>query len=245
MGGYDPIHLMFAGMEKLGPGDNVHTLKMLATIPRPAGPVIVDAGCGTGRQTLVLARELGAPIHAVDSYEPFLKELQLRADRAGLGHLVSVHCMDMKEIPLIFPEIDLLWSEGAAYSIGFPNALKVWASAIKPGGFAAVSEMCWLKDQVPDEVREFFRSEYPDMKSVGQNIGAVEEAGYVLLGTYMLPRDTWVDGYYDVLETRAKTLLHHPDPSVRDLATLMLEEIRVFNISENSYGYIFFVLQRC
>ena len=245
MSGYDPIQLMFAGMKKLGPGGDAHTLNVLRLLPQPAGPVIVDAGCGTGRQTLALARELGILIHAVDTYEPFLKELQARAAKAGVERLVQVHCMDMKDIPIVFPEIDLLWSEGAAYNIGFPNALKVWASAVKPGGFASVSEMCWLKDHPPSEVREFFRSEYPDMKSVGQNIGAVEEAGYVLLGTYMLPRDTWVDGYYDVLETRAKTLLHDPDPSVRDLATLMLEEIRVFNISENSYGYIFFVLQRC
>ena len=89
--------------------------------------VIVDAGCGTGRQTLALAKELGTTIHAVDSYEPFLSDLARRAAEAGVEHLVQTHCMDMKDIPDIFPHIDLLWSEGAAYNIGFANALTLWA----------------------------------------------------------------------------------------------------------------------
>ena len=43
------------------------------------------------------------------------------------------YCMDMKDIPSAFQDIDLLWSEGAAYNIGFTNALSSWATAIKPG----------------------------------------------------------------------------------------------------------------
>ena len=95
--------------------------------------VIVDAGCGAGRQTMALARELGTAIHAVDSHAPFLSDLGRRAERAGIGHLVQTHCMDMKDIPAAFPRIDLLWSEGAAYNIGFANALATWA----PGGLGS------------------------------------------------------------------------------------------------------------
>jgi hypothetical protein len=42
--------------------------------------------------------------------------------------------MDMKDIPQVFQGIDLLWSEGAAYNIGFANALATWAPALAPGG---------------------------------------------------------------------------------------------------------------
>jgi hypothetical protein len=56
-----------------------------------------------------------------------------RAGEAGLGHLVQAHRMDMKDIPQAFQGIDLLWSEGAPYNVGFANALASWAPALTPG----------------------------------------------------------------------------------------------------------------
>jgi cyclopropane fatty-acyl-phospholipid synthase-like methyltransferase len=244
MSGDDPITLMFGGMEQLGPGSNEQTLKVLHLLPRQTGPVIVDAGCGTGRQTITLAKELGCVVHGVDSFEPFLNELMARARTAGVGHLVELHCMDMQDIPNVFPRIDLLWSEGAAYNIGFPNALRVWAAAIKPGGFAVVSELCWLREKAPKEAVEFFKSGYPGMQSIPQNIRAAEEAGYRVLTTHPLPRKAWMDGYYDILAQRANILAQHSDRAVRSFAEEMLREIQVLEISEDSYAYIFFVLQR-
>src|SRR5262245_59623553 len=119
----DPIGLLFGGMEKLGPGDNAHTLHALRLLPKRSFRLVVDAGCGTGRQTLALAAELGTVVHAVDSHRPFLDDLERRAGEAKFGHLVQAHCMDMKDVPHAFHDIDLLWSEGAAYNIGFANAL--------------------------------------------------------------------------------------------------------------------------
>lgn len=244
MNAYDPIGLLFGGMAKLGPGDNAHTLHVLHLLPRKEFNIVVDIGCGTGRQTMVLAKELHTLVHAVDSYEPFLTELMQRAKEAGLADLVQTHRMDMKDVAAVFHNTDLLWSEGAAYNIGFPNALTTWASAMNPGGFAAVSELSWLREQVPDPVREFFISGYPDMRSVQQNIDVAEGAGYRVLATHTLPRETWVEDYYDILAPRAKTLLDHPDPSVRDFAAETVREIKIFELSEDSYGYVFYLLQR-
>jgi cyclopropane fatty-acyl-phospholipid synthase-like methyltransferase len=244
MNTYNPIDLLFGDMEKLGPGGNAHTQHVLCLLPQQQFHVIVDAGCGTGRQTMVLAKELGTLVHAVDSYEPFLNDLTRRAKAAGIEHLVRTHCMNMKDIPGVLPHIDLLWSEGAAYNIGFSNALLTWASAINPDGFAVVSELSWLRKQVPNAVREFFLSGYPDMQSVHHNIAVAENAGYKILNTYTLPKEAWVEGYYDILEPRAKALANHPDSSVRDFAVETVKEIEVFKCSEDSYGYVFYVLQR-
>jgi trans-aconitate methyltransferase len=240
----NPVDLLFGGMEKLGPGSNVHTLKVLRLLPKQRFHVIVDAGCGAGRQTLVLAKELGTLVHAVDSYEPFVNDLMRRAREAGIEHLVRAHCMDMKDIPSVLQHIDLLWSEGAAYNIGFPNALATWAPAMSKDGFAVVSELSWLREQVPNAVREFFLAGYPEMKSTQQNLAVAENVGYRVLTTYTLPKEAWVDGYYDVLGPRAKALVDHPDPSVREFAVETIKEIDIFNRSEDSYGYVFYVLQR-
>src|SRR5205823_10838062 len=119
----------------------------------------------------------------IDSYRPFLNRLKRRAKEKGIAQLVRTHCMDMTEIPNVFPNIDLLWGEGAAYNIGFANALITWAKSIKPDGFAVVSELCWLQEEIPAPVRKFFESGYPDMRSVPQNIALAEEAGYKIFNT--------------------------------------------------------------
>ncbi len=240
----NPIDMLFRGMEKLGPGGNVHTLNVLRLLPKRQFDAIVDVGCGAGRQTIVLAKALGTLVHAVDSYEPFLNDLTHRSKEAGIEHLVQAHCMDMKDIPDVFQHIDLLWSEGAAYNIGFSTALTTWAPAINPDGFAVVSELSWLHEQIPDAVREFFVSSYPDMQSVHHNVAVAENAEYKVLNTYTLPKEAWVEGYYDVLEPRAKALVNHPDSSVRDFAVETVKGIEVFECSESSYGYVFYVLQR-
>ena len=152
--------------------------------------------------------------------------------------------MDMQDIPQTFRGIDLLWSEGAAYNIGFPNALTTWASTLAPRGLVVVSELSWLTAQAPDEVKEFFRSGYPDMRSVQGNITVAKNAGYEVLAIHTIARQAWVDGYYDILRPRAKALLGHPDAAVRDFAAETMREINVFDRSEGSYGYVFYVLQR-
>jgi cyclopropane fatty-acyl-phospholipid synthase-like methyltransferase len=231
-------------MEKLGPGGNAHTRHVLHLLPKSCFQVIVDAGCGAGRQSMVLAKEVNTLVHAVDSYEPFLKDLTQRAAEAQIERLVRTYCMDMRDIPSVFRHVDLLWSEGAAYNIGFANALTTWAQALNPDGFVVVSELAWLREQVPATAREFFLSGYPDMQHTSQNIAVAEHAGYDVLDTYTLPKEAWVEGYYDILEPRAKALVDDPDPRVRDFARATVKEIEIFRISEGSYGYVFYVLQR-
>lgn len=243
MSKYDPVGLLFGGMEKLGPGSNPDTLHVLRLLPNRQFSLVVDAGCGTGRQTLALVKELGVLVHAIDTCQPFLSDLVHRARAAQVEHMVEIRCMDMQDIPETFQGIDLLWSEGAAYNIGFANALTTWAPALAAHGLAVVSELSWLKEQAPDEIKEFFRSGYPDMRSVQDNIAVARSAGYEILATHTLPGRAWVDGYYDILEPRAKALLDHPDAAVRHFAVETVREIDVFDRSEGSYGYVFYVLR--
>ena len=244
MSALDPIDVLFGGMDQLGPGSDAYTLDALRCLPAQRFNMTVDAGSGTGRQTLALVRALGTVVHAVDAHAPFLADLTRRAETAGVGHLVRAHHMDMKDIPALFGAVDLLWSEGAAYSIGFANALVVWAAAIRDGGFAVVSELSWLSDRPPDDARAFFASAYPDMRSVAENRAVAEAAGYQVLATEALPRDAWVTGYYAVLEPRARALAEHPDAAVRAMAEETLREVEVFERSGDAYGYVFYLLRR-
>jgi hypothetical protein len=47
-----------------------------------------------------------------------------------------------------------------------------------------------------------------------------------------------------VLEPRAKAFLDHEDATVREFARETVREVEVFRMSGDSYGYVFYVLQR-
>jgi SAM-dependent methyltransferase len=240
----DPIGLLFGGMGKLGPGSDDATKHVLSLVPLLPCDLVVDAGCGAGRQTLVLAETLGTEVHAVDLHQPFLDELWSRARDRGVDHLVRTRCMDINDIAATFTGIGLLWSEGAAYTIGFAHALSAWAPAIAPGGHLVVSELCWLRDEVDSRARDLFRTGYPDMRQVSEVADVAEQAGYRPVATYTLPRSAWLDGYYDVLAPRAAELRGHADAAVRALAQETLREIDTFEKCVGDYGYVFFVLRR-
>ncbi len=240
----DPYDMLFQDLDKLGPGTDADTLRVLRDLPLETVRTVVDAGCGTGRQTLVLARELGVPVDAVDNHATFLEELQRRAKAAGLAHLVRPHHLDMRDIPNNFQGIDLLWAEGSAYAIGFREALSRWRSALSPEGWVVVSELSWLTDDRPEELVAFFDALYPDMEDVSGNLEQAAAAGYAALETWKLGPEAWTEGYYDKLESRSRRLVQHDDPDVRDLADELLGEIDMFRRFHGLYGYVFYALQR-
>jgi ubiquinone/menaquinone biosynthesis C-methylase UbiE len=55
----------------------------------PTNPQILDVGCGTGMQTIELARLTDGSITAVDNHEPFLEELARRSREAGLQEKIT------------------------------------------------------------------------------------------------------------------------------------------------------------
>lgn len=237
------IVLMYGGLEKLGPGDDGTTRDVLSLLPRRDFELVLDVGCGSGRQTLVLARELDCLIHALDTHESFLAHLEERARDAGLRNRLQTHCVDMADVPNRFQNVDLIWAEGSAYSIGFDCALKTWKQALAKTGFLVVSELVWLTDSPPPRAKKFFESEYPAMRTVEEIVTLAEDAGYEVIKTHDVPHESWNEGYYDVLKPRAGGLLGHEDSQVREFAAAMLEEIAVYETKGESYGYVFLVLK--
>ena len=104
--------------------------------------------------------------------------------------------------------------------------------------------MSWRRDEAPNVVREFLQASYSEMQTVQRNVQIAHASGYKSLETSTLPAEAWVDGYYEILESRAKALLDHPNVSVREFASETIREIEVLGQSEGSYGYVFYILQR-
>ncbi|MCG8434107.1 MAG: class I SAM-dependent methyltransferase, partial [Gammaproteobacteria bacterium] len=168
-----------SGLPRQGPGCDDSTRRALSICSGlPDKPAVLDIGCGPGMQTVTLASALDTNIVAVDIHQEYLDELKMRADAAGLGDRIEIVSEDMQTLP--FPEhsFDLIWSEGAAYIMGFENALRSWKKLLKARGYIAVSELVWLCADPPGEVAEFFHNEYPAMTDIETNLATIRNSGY-------------------------------------------------------------------
>lgn len=238
---------LYSGLPRYGPGSDDSTREALRRLPGlAAAPRVLDLGCGSGRQTLVLARELGVPITAVDSHAPFLAELEAQAERQGLRHLIRTRCADFGQLEEAPGSYDLLWSEGAIYNLGWAEGLNRWRPLLAPGGYMAVTEATWLAGTPPAEAVAFWRQAYPTMGSVDSNTAAAREAGYQVLDTFALPASDWLHEFYRPLRERMEALRTEAaaDPGLSQVIAAEEQEIALYERYGGSYGYVFYLLYR-
>ncbi len=237
---------LFSGLPRQGPGSPESTRRAWSLIPTfgPSGHVL-DIGCGTGAQTLVLAEVTQARIVAVDAHPPFVEELNARAAQLGLGARVRAHVGDMARLEYPSGSFDVVWSEGAAYVMGVDAALDTWKRLLVPGGHLALSELCWLTPEPPPECLAFFAGEYPAMRDVPATLAAVDRADYRRVGHFTLPASAWWDDYYEPLGSNVREFKarHGDDPLALAIAGQTEREIEVFTRYSGSYRYVFFVMQ--
>ena len=131
----------------------------------------------------------------------------------------------------------------AALSSG-TGALTAWLPALAEGGQAAITECSWLTGEPPEVARRYWQVGYPTMGTVDANVAAAEECGYAVIDVFTLRRASWVEGYYDHLAPRAEALAGHADPLVRQLVAETREELALFDAAGDSYGYVFYLLER-
>ncbi|MBN1206069.1 MAG: methyltransferase domain-containing protein [Myxococcaceae bacterium] len=234
------------GLTFEAPGSDEATLEALSHVPAlPSHPRILDVGCGPGRQTLLLARKTGGHITAVDTHQSFLDVLLEKARDQGLSG--SITALNRSMIALDFePEsFELIWSEGAAYIMGFENALRSWRRFLKPGGSLALTECVWLTDRPAPEVRDFWQSGYPAMTSVGANLALIRTSGYEVIHHFTLPESAWWN-YYTPMRRRIEALRAQYAGDAEAARVLDGEEaeIQLFERYAGQYGYEFFVMRK-
>jgi ubiquinone/menaquinone biosynthesis C-methylase UbiE len=232
------------GLPRQGPGCDESTLRALSLCSElPERAQLLDVGCGPGMQTAALAKAVDGDVAAVDIHREYLNELKERAKVAGIASQIAILAGDMKASPFAPERFDLIWSEGAAYIMGFEKALAEWKRLLKPGGYIAVSELVWLQPDAPTELAAFFGSEYPAMTNVEANLRTIRACGYDLGGHFTLPDAAWWEHYYTPLQAKLPSLRERyaGDREALGIIDTTEREIEMRRRFPNWYGYEFFV----
>jgi serine/threonine-protein kinase HipA len=237
-----------------GPGNDASTREAIRRLPplgRTAGeqPRILDLGCGPGRQTLVLARELNLPVTAIDVHEPFLDRLRRAARAAGLDHLITARRAGMEALAFPPGSVDLIWAEGSIFVIGFATGLSLWRPILRDGGIIVASELTWLTTSPAAEAAAFWREGYPPMTTVEDNIASAAAIGMEVFDHFVLPRAAWWDDYLGPLEARVAALRQQAGPAgpLPELAAVLDEadrEIDLVRRHGDSFGYVFYLMRK-
>lgn len=234
----------FSSIKRQGPGSKASTHEAITAIPS-INPnfKIADIGCGTGSSAIQLAKETNASVLAVDLFPDFLNKVKLNAEFAGVSDNVSVMQADMTQLPFEDESLDLIWSEGAIYNIGFEKGLNEWKRFIRNNGYIAVTEATWLTDSRPCEIEDFWMDAYPVMDTLGNNVAKMNNAGYRVIKTAVLPNECWTKEFYEPqVKAQDIFLKHHPDNcTAKELVKNQHHEAELFSKYNKFYGYVWYI----
>lgn len=234
--------------ERQGPGSEKDTLRALdlLNLPTEQNLKVADIGCGSGGQTISLAKNLNGQITAVDLFPVFLNELNEKTQKLGLKHKIVTLEKSMDDLPFNKNEFDLIWSEGAIYNMGFENGIKKWKNYLKAGGYLAVSEITWISQSRPKEIEEFWKAEYPEIDTASNKIRQLENNGYSLVGYFILSQNSWIEAYYKPMQARFEHFLkrHNNSELARKVVADNQAEIDLYQKFKDYYSYGFYLAKK-
>ncbi len=234
----------FSNVERQGPGSPEVTIKALSFIDNLTNESrIADLGCGTGGQTMVLAQHAPGQITGIDLFPTFIDLFNLNADKQNLRDRVNGIVGSMDNLHFREEELDLIWSEGAIYNIGFEKGLKEWRKFLKKGGYIAVSEATWFTEERPAEIDEFWMDAYPEIDTIPNKVAQMQKAGYIPVATFILPENCWTDNFFSPQDIVQDTFLkkYPGNKSVEEFVKYARLEVELYSKYKEYYGYVFFI----
>ena len=237
------IYDYYINLERQGPGSPEITLKALSFVDNLNNTSnIADIGCGTGGQTLVLAKHTTGNITGVDLSPIFIEKLNNIVNKNDLQNRVKGIVKSMDKLSFKNEEFDLIWSEGAIYNIGFEKGLKEWSKYLKMNGYIAVSDASWFTENRPQEITDFWKV-YPEMDTIPNNVLKMQKMGYIPIATFVFPEICWTENFYakavSVQENFLKKYTGNKD--AEDFIYSERLEAELYEKHKEFYGYVFYV----
>jgi len=234
----------YSNTERQGPGSPEITLKALSFIDGlTEKSKIADIGCGTGGQTIVLAQNTNCEIIGVELWENFVNQFNKNAKDKKLNNRVKGIVGDMANLQFQEEELDLIWSEGAIYNIGFERGLNEWRKFLKKGGYIAVTENTWFTEERPAEIQEFWDKAYPEIDTIPNKLAQMQKAGYLPVATFVVPETCWTDYYYAQVPQMQDAFMkkYRGNKAAEEVLESEKYEVELYRKYKEYYGYVFYI----
>lgn len=235
-------------LKRQGPGSAEMTLKALSFIDNLGENArLLDLGCGTGGQTMVLAQNIAGNITGIDQFPDFINRLNDNAKKLNLDEKVSGIVGNMLDLSFVKEEMDLIWCEGAIDAIGFENGLSYWNGFLKENGYVAVTSPSWLTAHRPTEVERFWTDAGScGLMNIENHISIMQKIGFSFVAAFALPEECWTDNYFVPRETAGKVLLekHIGNETVEAFIEADKQEVELYSKYKQNYGYVFYIGQK-
>ncbi|MFP4488409.1 MAG: class I SAM-dependent methyltransferase [Bacteroidales bacterium] len=234
----------FSGIERQGPGSPEVTMKASGFIDNLGDKSrVADIGCGTGGQTMILARHIPGQITGIDLFPAFIDIFNSDAARMNISDRVKGIVGSMDDLPFQQGELDLIWSEGAIYNIGFERGINDWRQFLKKGACIAVTEVSWFTKERPAEIERFWQDAYPEIDIISNKQAQMENAGYIPLASFILPEDCWTDHFYQPQVKAQKAFLqkYAGNKTAEEFIANQQHEAQLYHKYKEYYGYVFYI----
>jgi hypothetical protein len=137
----------------------------------------------------------------------------------------------------------LVW--GAIFIIGFERGLQDFKPFLTDEGYLVVSELSWLRINVPLEINEYMKRVYPSIKTIKGNLNIAKKVGYSVVGFFVLPSKSWWTDYYNPIMAKLPSLKEKYKDNEEKLQHIAHHEVEIemFRKYSNYYGYVFYEFQ--
>ena len=176
-------------MKVLHPGGLLAT-KLLAEKCRFSPDMIVlDAGCGSGRSAIFLAKQYGCRIVGVDIEPSPLLKAQAEAISKGVSDRVAFRVADANDLPFQDQTFDGAIFQAALIFTNKAKALHTVNQKIRAGGFLGVIELAWKKppsEEIVTKVRETLCAAAVNTETHEDWIRLLDQVGFEVVHSELL-----------------------------------------------------------
>lgn len=221
---------LYSRLDRQGPGTPEDVLWALGRLGLSGPLQVCDAGCGTGADSVTLARALPeAQVEGLDAVPAFIE-----AGQARVADLPNA-ALRVGDMGALTGPYDLIWSAGAIYFLGVTEGLRAWRAALAPGGVVAFSQGVFLGGDEPQAVRDFWAPE-PALTDREGLRAQVAEAGYEILDTRLLIGAPW-EAYYGSVTREIAALRPGASPAMAEVLDASEREVALWRQAPDRIAY--------
>lgn len=216
----------------LAPGGRSYTLAAgrLAGIKKNSR--VLEIACGRGEAACALAEAFKCRVDAFDIDPVMVEHSMEKSNKLGLGEFTNFFVKDGRDMDFGEGKYDMVLAEGGALTyIGREEGIARAADLLKEGKCLALMDLIYLRDDVPQPVRDAYEEGVYTYLTEIRYRKLLEAYDFEIVFASMLPQSAW-DRYYAQMR---RQVMNPRNKFTKDFKDSMMREIDVYY----NYGGMF------